>query len=208
VFGDFNSDGTVDLFITANYSARQSYHYLNDGKGSFTDVTFLAGARLTNCYGCAVADYDEDGDLDILACSSEGVHLLRNDSPVQDWLAIRLIGGMAEARSPAADGLPWSNAGCIGARVTVRSGSLVLVRELQSARGVGCGDQPRLHFGLGQRPKTGVRIHVRYPSGREWDTVVTETGGTYTFHEIDALKSAATSAPQATGLTRGSGRGG
>jgi hypothetical protein len=196
VFADFNSDGHLDLFITANFPSRPSYLYVNDGKGKFHDVTFLAGARIANAYGCAIADYDQDGDLDLIVCSANGVSLLRNDSPPQDWILLRLTGGSENSTGSAPDGLPWSNSRCIGARVTVRRGSMQLTRELQSSRGVGCGDEAVLHFGLGKASAPGgIGINVRYPSGREWNTVVYETGGTYSFNERDAL------AEQAEGMT-------
>src|SRR5439155_20224313 len=120
-----------------------------------------------NCYGCALADYDQDGDADLLLCSDDGVHLLRNDSAAQRWIGVRLSGGMQEAKGPAPDGLAWSNAQCLGARVTVTAGREQFRRELEGSRGVGSGDQPLLYFGLGQR-KGPFTVAIRYPSGREW----------------------------------------
>jgi hypothetical protein len=197
VLADFNHDGYLDLFFTANYANRPSFLYLNDGQGSFHDVTFLAGARLANCYGCATADVDLDGDLDLLLASSAGSHLLVNESPPQHWLGIRLVGGMREARQAAGDGLGWSNSDCFGARVTVRAGKELFTRELQSCRGVGSEDEPVLNFGLGGRSGP-VDIEVHYPSGRQWRTSVSEVDGIYTFHETAA---AGTSQEQARPTT-------
>jgi hypothetical protein len=192
VFADFNNDGYEDLFFTASYARRPSYLYLNDGKGNFHDATFLAGARVSDAWGVAVADYDQDGRVDILACSPEGVHLLHNDSPPQNWVAVKLVGGMGSAQGPAADGLPWSNAECIGARVTLHYGAETFTRELRSGRGIGSGDQNVLYFGLGQR-KGLVHVNIRYPSGREWTSVLKEVNGTYTFKETDAVSAPASS---------------
>src|SRR5690606_10041527 len=57
--------------------------FLNDGSGVFTDVapadSALAHPRLGR--GAAYADYDRDGDLDIVMTENGGpVHLFRNDT--------------------------------------------------------------------------------------------------------------------------------
>jgi hypothetical protein len=193
VFADFNNDGYLDLYFTANYAGRPSFLYLNDGKGNFHDVTFLATARVSNSWGVAVADYDQDGRLDLIAASPEGVRLLHNETPAQSWVAFRLIGGSSEARAPAADGLPWSNAQCIGARISLHYGTEAFVREVQAGRGIGSCDAAVASFGLGAR-KGLVHINIRYPSGREWTSALKDLNGTYTFHEKDAVAAAAPAA--------------
>jgi len=165
LFGDFNNDGALDLFITSAYENRRSFLYLNDGKGHFGDVTYIAGARVLGGWGCAAADYDRDGDLDLAVAAPGGLKLLRNDSPTQRWLEVRCTGGQG-AGVPAAAGDPgWSNTAAIGARVTLSLGAIPLIRELQSCKGIGCGNELVAHFGLGNF--TGrVGVIVRFPSGR------------------------------------------
>ena len=66
VSGDFDNDGRRDLFVTGSPSGRL-YHQQPDG--GFVDVTARAGlpaADGTPATAVALADFDHDGDLDIL----------------------------------------------------------------------------------------------------------------------------------------------
>ena len=74
--GDFNNDGLIDLFVVG---ANRNYLYLNDGKGSFKDVSEEAGVKITAA-GTApiVFDYDNDGDEDIFISAVGQQILLEN----------------------------------------------------------------------------------------------------------------------------------
>jgi len=72
-WGDFNNDGWIDLYVT-NYSEfDHNYLYMNNGDGTFTDVTEDAGVadtlRTTGNYKLPFAviffDYNNDGWQDI-----------------------------------------------------------------------------------------------------------------------------------------------
>ena len=73
-FFDYDNDGLLDIYfvnstdLPGSYSStppiNQLYH--NNGDGTFTDLTEQAGVGDTGYgAGCAVADYDNDGDLDL-----------------------------------------------------------------------------------------------------------------------------------------------
>ena len=67
VFGDYDNDGNLDLYVT-NYGPNVLYH--NNGNGRFTNVT--VGADVGNSLwstGAAFGDYDQDGDLDLYVCN-------------------------------------------------------------------------------------------------------------------------------------------
>ena len=70
-FGDYNNNGTLDMFTTGqdvNGNAR-SYLYQNDGKGNFkVDQEFNAYAAVPEMYNADARflDYDLDGDLDLI----------------------------------------------------------------------------------------------------------------------------------------------
>jgi hypothetical protein len=61
-FADLNGDGWTDFVGASDYNT--SHVYLNDGDGTFTDVTDSLVINDDNGMGTTVADYDRDGDLD------------------------------------------------------------------------------------------------------------------------------------------------
>jgi enediyne biosynthesis protein E4 len=87
-FLDYDGDGRLDLFLVNSsrlpgFKQKGPFYpalYRNEGNSQFKDVTRQAGLAI-DCYGMgvAVADYDNDGDPDLLLTSFGGSHLFRND---------------------------------------------------------------------------------------------------------------------------------
>lgn len=88
--GDYNNDGWLDVYVTSlgPASGRQPGHcvlYRNNGDGSFSDVTSVAGVGTTSttngdAYGASFGDYDLDGDLDLAVAGwLGGSRLYRNN---------------------------------------------------------------------------------------------------------------------------------
>lgn len=76
-FADYDNDGWVDLFVTHYSEFTSNYLYHNNGDGTFTDVTEIAGVDgfdpSTGYYklplAVAFSDFDNDGWLDIHICN-------------------------------------------------------------------------------------------------------------------------------------------
>ncbi len=68
--GDFNNDGLIDIFFTANMQPNALY--LNKGNWQFEDITKAAGLEGRRGWktGVSVADVNGDGWLDIYVCYS------------------------------------------------------------------------------------------------------------------------------------------
>lgn len=102
----------------------------------------------------ATADWDHDGDLDLLVTDLEGRPLLlRNEGPrvPAHWLDVTLIGTR-------------SNRMGLGARLTLAGGGRTWVREVTTSGSYLSASDPTAHFGLG--PLTRLdRLTVRWPSG-------------------------------------------
>lgn len=78
-FLDYDNDGQLDIYLVN--SAAPSVLYRNNGDGSFTDVTAIAGVGNEGSYGhgAACGDYDNDGYTDIYVTNFGANRLYRNN---------------------------------------------------------------------------------------------------------------------------------
>jgi tetratricopeptide (TPR) repeat protein len=133
---DVDNDGDLDLYITSIYPERPSHLYLNDGKARFTDVSWSSGTRVNNAWGAAFADFDNDGDQDLVIASKDGLRLLQNQTRDKSWIRITVRDREC-------------NVFGVGARVTIQYKNQSQIRELTAGRGTGSQDALEAHFGLG-----------------------------------------------------------
>jgi hypothetical protein len=172
-FIDIDNDGWADIFVCNGHiypeikrlSLDIRYEepkivYYNLRNGRFKDISKeLAGAILepTSTRGCAIGDFDNDGDLDIVTNPVNGYpQLLRCDSAgaaaANHWLKIRTLGTK-------------SNRSGIGARITCVTGTHRQIDEVRSGGGYASQNDLRVHFGLGEANKAD-RVEIRWPSGQ------------------------------------------
>ena len=74
-WGDFNGDGFPDLFVPNHrLEGNTSNLYLNQRDGTFVDVasTVLSVSPFADLHGAAWADFDNDGDQDLIATTGAG----------------------------------------------------------------------------------------------------------------------------------------
>jgi hypothetical protein len=159
-FVDFDNDGRLDLMLSDLYTGHYCRIYQQLEDGNFQDMTYWAGIGLHDCTNHSWADYDKDGDLDLLVThKGDGVfstHLWRNDvGSLNNWVTFRLVGTD-----------PLTNRSACGARVkVVTSDDYSQIREVQCGRGHS-NSQPSLpvEFGLGSRD-TITSVEVSWPFG-------------------------------------------
>jgi len=158
-FLDFNNDGALDIFI-ANGDA----HYLvglesllleNKGDGSYIDAAGKGGNFFTTkirARGSCVADYDNDGRMDVLVSTmGDRCFLLHNrDQSGNNWLTLDLEGTK-------------SNRDGFGALINVQAGGKTYFAESRCAFGFLMQGDRRVHFGLGKAASVD-RIQIRWPS--------------------------------------------
>ncbi len=103
--------------------------------------------------GLAAADYDNDGDMDLLVTNSgERIDLLRNDGgSARSALHVQLV-----ARTSAPNG--------VGARVVATVGPRTVVRDVRAGSSYLSQNDTRVHLGL-DRAAVVERLEVRWPGG-------------------------------------------
>lgn len=167
-FFDFDNDGWLDLFVTNGHTderlelrfptdtyAEPNYLLRNESGSRFVDVSDRAGLRDMEDRvgrGTAFADFDNDGDVDVLVVNKNDrpVFLLNDGGNRRNWLTIRARGGE-------------SNSDGIGAKVVVTAGSQRRVFEVRGSDSYLSSNDMRVHVGLGEFASANVT--VRWPSG-------------------------------------------
>jgi hypothetical protein len=162
VFDAANS-GHLDVFIANGHVserpimqnvtyAERPFLMWNDGRGRFHERGCGDPFRRALVgRGSAIADYDNDGDLDIAVSNSGGpLELLKNDGKHGNWVGIILRGRK-------------SNRQGIGARLTLETDAGQQVREVKAGNSYLSSGDPRVLFGIGTASVR--RLVVRWPSG-------------------------------------------
>ena len=170
VFADFDLDGWQDLLVVnghiddvaaeaaADSAYRQAPHLLRNksGKG-FEEISGGLGSAFAQPRvgrGVATADFDLDGDVDVLLTENGGpATLFRNEQPAARK-AIRFeLQGVR------------SNRDAIGARVIVESGGAKQSQRVHSGSSYLSQSELPLTFGM-DRAERADRVVVEWPSGR------------------------------------------
>ena len=169
MFLDVDNDGWPDLLLVNGHVYPEvdrqhlgsSYEeprilYHNNGNGNFTDISADAGPGITTASasrGLAIGDLWNDGRISaVISNMNAAPSLLVNDvRSANHWIGIRTIGTK-------------SNRDGIGARITVKVGSRILVDEVRSGSSYDSNNDMRVHFGLGATTKIEF-AQIRWPSG-------------------------------------------
>jgi enediyne biosynthesis protein E4 len=169
-FLDYDNDGWNDILQlngamldnVALYHGEVSYKepllmYRNLGKGQFDKVSESLGPDFMRPIvgrGLATADYDNDGDIDIVTNNrGDFPSLLRNDGGnANHWLTIQLVG-------------TTSNRDGMGASLKLTSEGFAHVEQAKGGMSYMSASDPRIHFGLGTRTKI-ESLEITWPSGK------------------------------------------
>lgn len=176
--GDLDNDGRLDLVVAmSDYPDQFGLVFAQQADGTFQEKGLAWELHHQCMSGLAIADFDRDGDLDVLAGSSTArdcavkwksneVHLYENQSAATKWLLLHLEG----------DGVT-TNRSAIGAKVTVKSNGQTQTREVSGGYG---------HFGM----QNDLTVHVGLAGCEGADEVTVRwpdaTGTTQTFTRVPA----------------------
>ncbi len=169
-FFDYDLDGHVDIFCANGHLdqeinrvqpavqfAQQPLLFRNNGSGKF-EMADDVGQDLVEplvARGAAYADYDGDGDLDILVTTNDGpARLFRNDGGnANNYLRLRLRGTQS------------SRSG-FGAELTLTSTSGKQVQVIRSGSSYCSQSESVATFGLGKDNMVDT-LQVSWPSGKK-----------------------------------------
>ncbi len=95
---DYNNDGELDLFVS-RWNDRPHRLWRNNGNGTFTNVAAQAGlANTVKGQGAALADYDNDGWLDIYLASDNAPNLLMRNNGNGTFTNVAARAGVDDGR--------------------------------------------------------------------------------------------------------------
>jgi len=170
IFFDADLDGRLDLAVANGHIddtvrnirgnvgyAQSPQLFLNQGNAKFLEVASQLGGNFAQSKvgrGLAVADFDRDGDLDLLLTTNNGpAYLYRNDQLAGNRsIRLQLVGTK-------------SNRDAIGATVRLYSNGQIQSRQVRSGSSYLSQSELPLTFGAGKQDEI-EKIVVDWPSGK------------------------------------------
>ena len=164
---DFDHDGFPDVFVANGrvgfwkpyYSTddvyaepKQLFRGLDGKRWEDVPLAGLSAELLGNSRGVALADWDDDGDVDLVVNENHGrLHLLRNVAPKRgQWVTFDV---QNRAGAPA-----------LGARLRVQAGARAFHGAVSVCSSYCSANDPRVHFGLGSAGAVD-EVAVRWSDG-------------------------------------------
>ena len=162
---DFDNDGWLDVYFGGtDYAANRGLLYRQERPRSFQKVPSSLGVDFYRAHGSVVADFDRDGDLDLVVghsrmrCGQTGecmsppiVGFFENQlGATSNWVQLELVGGERTNR--------WA----VGAQVKVTADGSTQLQELAGGHGhFGSQNDRLMHFGLGMA--CTAEVEIRWP---------------------------------------------
>jgi len=188
-FFDYDNNGTLDLLVVNGSTLQESERperlvpmrdvmfWNQGGSRGFFDVSSVSGPYFQELHvgrGAAFADYDNDGNVDVVIVNhGDPAVLLRNTGHATNaWVEFRLTGSR-------------SNRSALGAKLRLVAGGQTQIREVGASSSYLSQEALTQHFGLGTAARVDT-LEILWPSGgrqvltnldtRTIHTVVEESG--------------------------------
>jgi hypothetical protein len=191
VFFDADLDGRLDLAVANGHIddtvrnirgnvgyAQAPQLFLNQGDSKFLEVAAQLGGGFAQSKvgrGLAVADFDRDGDLDLLLTTNNGpAYLYRNDQLAGNrCIRLHLVGTK-------------SNRDAIGATVRLHCNGQVQSRLVRSGSSYLSQSELPVTFGIGKQDQI-EKITIDWPSGKTEEYPKLKAGKTYQLTESKGI---------------------
>ena len=192
IFFDADLDGRLDLAVANGHIddtvrnirgnvgyAQAPQLFLNQANAKFLEVAAQLGGGFSESKvgrGLAVADFDRDGDLDLLLTTNNGpAYLYRNDQLAGNRsIRLHLVGTK-------------SNRDAIGATVRLYSNGQIQSRQVRSGSSYLSQSEFPLTFGVGKQDEI-ERIVIDWPSGKTEEYPKLKSGKSYQLTESKGIK--------------------
>lgn len=183
IVADFNNDGWQDIFFT---NIGPNMLYLNQGEGQFylaySEPFPFISMKKKYSTGSAVADYDNDGDLDLFVANKD-TNSIFYANPINngDFLRIQLRGVR-------------SNRDAIGSKIWLYeqtdkdSLKLTGFQEISGGSGYLSFSEPVAHFGV--NPDMLYQAVIEFPSGEKIIRENLKAGENYFIEELGGFQKA------------------
>lgn len=168
IYNESGEKAAYDFWFSTPLYKLENLAFRNDGQLGFEDVSRKWGlSHLGVSTGAATADFDGDGDLDLIINGfNEPLKIYRNEVADGNCLKLYLHGRR-------------SNRQGLGAKVTVETSdhngaTRQQIRYVNSNQGIMSSSEPVVHFGVG-RSDVVTRLEIAWPSGivQEFSDVTT-----------------------------------
>ena len=152
--------------------------FLNNQDYTFSSMNEIWNLNTPSCAnGAAYADFDNDGDMDIISNNLNDVAFIyRNNTreihPDNNYIKFKL------------EGSPNNKIG-IGAKITIEAGGIKQTKELFLSRGFQSSVSSILHFGIGNA-KSISRLSIEWPDGKFQSINEVKTNQQITLHYNEA----------------------
>ena len=177
-FLDIDNDMDLDLYVANGFvpgpsailstgTGQPDRLFINDGIGNFTEVSEGYGTTNTQeARGVSFADYDNDGDLDIVSVvlnipqniANPQTKIFKNNlGNEKNWLQVTLEGTEI-------------NRDAIGSRLSLHLGNTVLEREVNGGSSHCSFNSSKIHFGLDDVEVVDSLV-VTWTGGEKTETV-------------------------------------
>jgi enediyne biosynthesis protein E4 len=168
-FLDYDNDGWLDIFIgnghvypeieqvsTDTLYKQHNSLFHNEGNSKFTDATVPGGLTAVPpraARGVALADFDNDGYVDVLVANNgDPPTLLHNNALHKNhFVNFKLVGTK-------------SNRDALGARIKITAGGVTQIREIAGGGSYLSQSDLRANFGLADAASISA-VEVAWPSG-------------------------------------------
>ncbi|HEB53076.1 MAG TPA: CRTAC1 family protein [bacterium] len=164
-FLDYDNDGWQDLHVV--HQSTPNMLYRNPAMPAAANVSWsdvapaLGLAHAYEQYIAAIADFDDDGRIDLIQrfhegppwiAAPDGVAIYQNQTPGGNWIKFRCEGTV-------------SNRDGLGTRIEVFTGSHHQRQWVRSGTGFAASSDARVHFGLGSAATIDM-VRLTWPSGQ------------------------------------------